>query len=92
MGDGPRLAILQYLASGECCVTEIVAATGEKFPTVSQRLRVLRTEGLVRRRRVGLHVYYELADGHVAGLLANALDHAGELNGTRDTSQTEEDG
>jgi ArsR family transcriptional regulator len=91
MGDGPRLAILQHLAAGECCVTELVAATGEKFPTVSQRLRVLRTEGLVKRRRVGLHVYYALADGHVAGLLANALDHAGELNGT-ETSPTEEDG
>ena len=92
MGDGPRLAILQYLAAGECCVTEIVTATGEKFPTVSQRLRVLRTEGFVKRRRVGLHVYYALADGHVAGLLANALDHAGELNGNGKTSPTEEDG
>jgi ArsR family transcriptional regulator, lead/cadmium/zinc/bismuth-responsive transcriptional repressor len=91
MGDGPRLTILQYLAGGECCVTEIVAATGEKFPTVSQRLRVLRTEGLVKRRRVGLHVYYSLADGHVAGLLANALDHAGELSGTGSSLPTEED-
>jgi len=90
MGDGPRLAILHHLTAGECCVTEIVAATGEKFPTVSQRLRVLRTEGLVKRRRAGLHVYYELADGHVAGLLANALDHAGELNATGRTSPPEE--
>jgi DNA-binding transcriptional ArsR family regulator len=81
MGDGPRLAILQYLAAGECCVTELVGAMGEKFSTVSQRLRVLRTEGLVKRRRSGLHVYYALADGHVAELVANALDHAGELDG-----------
>jgi ArsR family transcriptional regulator, lead/cadmium/zinc/bismuth-responsive transcriptional repressor len=80
LGDGPRLTTLQLLAGGECCVTELVAATGEKFPTVSQRLRVLRTEGLVTRRRAGLHVYYALADRHVARLLANALDHADELN------------
>jgi DNA-binding transcriptional ArsR family regulator len=80
MGDGPRLRVLEFLSHGECCVTELVEATGEKFPTVSQRLRVLRAEGLVTRRRDGLHVYYSLADRHVASLLANALDHAGELN------------
>ena len=80
MGDAPRLRVLEFLSHGECCVTELVTATGEKFPTVSQRLRVLRTEGLVARRRDGLHMYYSLADRHVVGLMANALDHAGELN------------
>jgi ArsR family transcriptional regulator len=79
LGDSPRLTLLQYLATGECCVGEIVTALGEKFPTVSQRLRVLRTEGLVTRRRAGLHVHYSLADGHVEMLLANALAHANEL-------------
>jgi ArsR family transcriptional regulator len=82
MGDGPRLHILQFLLAGESCVTEVVEALGEKFSTVSQRLRVLRTEGLVSRRRAGLHVYYALADRHVADLVANALAHAGELNGS----------
>jgi ArsR family transcriptional regulator len=81
MGDGPRLRMLQYLLAGECCVSEMVEALAEKFSTVSQRLRVLRTEGLVTRRRAGLHVYYALADRHVAELVANALDHAGELTG-----------
>jgi ArsR family transcriptional regulator len=82
MGDGPRLRILQFLLAGECCVTELVEGLGERFSTVSQRLRVLRTEGLLSRRRVGLHVYYALADRHVADLVANALAHAGELNGS----------
>jgi len=80
LGDGPRLRILHFLAQGEACVGEIVLATSEKFSTVSQRLRVLRAEGLVIRRREGLHVFYALADRHVAELLANALDHVGELN------------
>lgn len=83
MGDGPRLRILDYLSHGECCVTELVATLGEKFPTVSQRLRVLRSEGLVSRRRVGTHVYYALADRHVVHLVANALAHAGELEGSK---------
>jgi ArsR family transcriptional regulator, lead/cadmium/zinc/bismuth-responsive transcriptional repressor len=86
MGDGHRLRILQYLRAGECCVTELVRDLGEKFPTISQRLRVLRTEGLVAGRRVGLHVYYTLADQHVTDLLENALAHAGELNGPKTRS------
>lgn len=82
LGDAARLRLLKYIAAGECCVGEMVEATGEKFSTVSQRLRLLRAEGLVARRRVGTHVFYTLADGHVAELLANALAHASELNGS----------
>jgi ArsR family transcriptional regulator len=74
-------------------VTEIVAAVGEKFSTVSQRLRILRTEGLVKRRREGTHLYYRLADRHVAGLIDNALAHAVELQAApaRDASVHEGD-
>jgi len=82
LGDTPRLRILLLLLRGEVCVGELVAALGEKFSTVSQRLRVLRTEGLVSRRREGSHVYYALADDHVKDLIANALAHADELDGS----------
>jgi DNA-binding transcriptional ArsR family regulator len=57
----------------------LVAAREEKFSTVSQRLRILRSEGLVVRRREGKHIFYALADRHVADLLNNALAHAEEL-------------
>ena len=79
MGDSPRLRILELLKKGELCVTEIVAAVNEKFSTVSQRLRILRGEGLIRRRRAGNHIYYGLSDRHVADLIVNALAHAQEL-------------
>src|SRR5919201_13924 len=69
LGDVPRLRLLCLLTEGEWCVTEIVAAVQEKFSTVSQRLRVLRTEGLVTRRRQGSHIFYALADRHVADLI-----------------------
>lgn len=80
MGDAPRLRILELLKHGELCVTEIVAAANEKFSTVSQRLRILRTEGLIVRRRQGNHLIYALADRHVADLVQNALAHALELD------------
>jgi DNA-binding transcriptional ArsR family regulator len=80
LGDAPRLRLLESLIAGERCVTELVSISGEKFSTVSQRLRLLRTEGLVRRRRSGTHLFYELADQHVTDLVQNALAHAAELD------------
>ena len=80
MGDAARLRILDLLKQRERCVTEIVAAVGEKFTTVSQRLKLLRMEGLIVRRRDGNHIYYALADRHVVDLILNALAHATELD------------
>jgi ArsR family transcriptional regulator len=80
MGDVARLRILHLLLRGEVCVGEIVTALGEKFSTVSQRLRILRSESLVSRRREGSHMYYALADDHVKDLVSNALAHASELD------------
>lgn len=91
LGDAPRLRLLHFLLAGEVCVGELVTALGEKFSTVSQRLRILRTEGLVARRRDGAHVYYTLADAHVKGLVTNALAHAAELNGPSQLTRTEDD-
>ena len=91
LGDAPRLRILHMLLRGEVCVGEVVTALGEKFSTVSQRLRILRTEGLVARRRDGSHVYYALADDHVKGLVSNALAHADELNGPSPKPEPEDD-
>jgi ArsR family transcriptional regulator len=68
------------LKKGEMCVTEMVETLSVKFSTVSQRLRILRTEGLIVRRREGNHLFYALADRHVADLIRNALAHAAELD------------
>ena len=78
LGDPSRLRLLALLAKGEACVTEVSEAEGEEISTISQRLRVLRNEGLVSRRRQGKHIVYGLADQHVADLIFNALEHASE--------------
>ncbi len=77
-GDEQRLRLLEFLTEGEWCVTELAQATEANLSTVSQRLSVLRTGGLVVRRREGKHAWYRLADEHVADLISNALAHAGE--------------
>ena len=80
LGDTPRLRLAARLLVGECCVGELAAAEGEAISTISQRLRVLYTENIVVRRRRGKHVNYALTDAHVAELVRNALDHAGEAS------------
>jgi ArsR family transcriptional regulator len=77
-GDVERLALLEHLAAGERCVSELVALTGDAMPTVSQRLKQLRTEGLLASRREGKHVFYALADEHVRTLVHDILQHAAE--------------
>lgn len=77
-GDVARLKLLERMRTGEWCVSELSTAAGVGMSTVSQQLRLLRTERLVVRRREGKHVYYRLADAHIAKLLRDALEHASE--------------
>lgn len=76
LGDPARLRLLELLAHGERCVSEIAGHTHDEISTVSQRLKVLRAENLITRRRQGKHIYYGLADEHVIDLIRNALEHA----------------
>lgn len=78
LGEVSRLRLLALLGQGEACVSELAAAEREDLSTISQRLRVLRNEGLVQRRRKGKHINYSLKDQHIVDLLFNALAHASE--------------
>ena len=77
-GDPGRLRLLELLAPGERCVSELAELSGDSMPTVSARLRVLRGERLLSRRREGKHQFYALADQHVAELVQGVLEHAAE--------------
>ncbi len=77
-GDVARLKLLDRLSEREWCVTELADAAGVGISTVSQQLRMLRTERIVERRRTGKHIFYSLADRHIIELIANALEHASE--------------
>src|SRR5581483_7663334 len=78
IGEPARLRLLSRLAHVEMCVTELAASEQESLSTISQRLRVLRAENIVIRRRRGKHINYVLADQHVMDLVTNALAHATE--------------
>src|SRR5258708_900108 len=83
-GDVSRLKLLERLSDGEWCVTELAEAAGTGLSTVSQQLRLLRAERIVRRRREGKHIYYSLADRHLSELVKSALEHAAEKTSGED--------
>ena len=61
-GDPTRLRIMQLLATAEMSVGELVAATGQSQPKVSNHLSCLRWCGFVRSRREHRCVYYAIAE------------------------------
>ncbi|MEO0437050.1 MAG: metalloregulator ArsR/SmtB family transcription factor [Pseudomonadota bacterium] len=78
LGDPQRLRLLMMLESGESCVSEMAMTLEEPLPAISQRLRVLKSERIVRARRDGKHVFYSLADEHISRLVTNGVMHAME--------------
>ena len=53
LADPTRRRILEQLAQGDRCVTELAKPYAMSLPAVSKHLRVLERAGLVRRRRRG---------------------------------------
>lgn len=75
VADPLRARILSaLLATEELCVGDIALALGATEDAVSYALRILRTAGLVRRRREGRMGYYRLRDGEMRTALLASLD------------------
>jgi len=53
LADPTRRRILEHLAGGDHCVTELARPHRMSLPAVSKHLRVLENAGLVRRKRDG---------------------------------------
>ena len=53
LADPTRRRILENLAHGDRCVTDLARPHAMSLPAVSKHLRVLEKAGLVRRRRDG---------------------------------------
>jgi ArsR family transcriptional regulator, lead/cadmium/zinc/bismuth-responsive transcriptional repressor len=82
LGDPTRLALLVCIkAAGPISVSDLAAATGLHDTTVSQALRYLRASEAVTAERDGRVIRYQLADGMVATVLAQAgtlAHHSGQ--------------
>lgn len=68
LANGRRLEIVDVLANGERTVERLAGETSLSIANASQHLQVLREVGLVRRRREGTRIFYELSDRTVFDL------------------------
>lgn len=65
--------IAALLVAEEVCVGDLALALGASEDAVSYALRLLRTAGLVHRRREGRMGYYRLRDGDARSAIDAAL-------------------
>src|SRR5437764_7250050 len=84
LANGRRLEIVDVLANAERTVWRRAAETGLSVANASQHLQVLREVGLVRGRRDGTRIYYELRDAEVFDMWRNlrnvAAQHRAEIS------------
>ena len=79
LGDETRARIVYALSQADqLCVCDIAQIVELSLPAVSHHLRVLRELDIARARKEGKLVFYSLADDHVASLVRQAAEHAGE--------------
>lgn len=63
LSEPTRIRLIEVLNDrGAATVSALTACVAVSQPGVSKQLSVLHQAGIVRRRRQGVHVYYELVD------------------------------
>ncbi len=80
LAEGTRIQILWSLIDGEMPVNDLAESIGKPGPSVSQHLAKLRMARLVRTRREGTSIFYQLENDHVRQLIIDAMhnvEHAG---------------
>ena len=78
LADANRLRIISLLADTELCVGDLAIALEMSDSAVSHQLKTLRALRLVRYRKQGRHVYYQLLDRHVFDLYQTVSEHLDE--------------
>ncbi len=62
LGDANRLRIIRIIGNQSRSVSEVVQMSGLSQPLVSHHLRVLREQNILKTKREGPFIYYELSD------------------------------
>ncbi len=78
LGDSTRLGILFAIDRAPMCVCDISEALGMTKSAVSHQLKILRQNSLVKYKKAGKNVFYELSDDHVRDIIEKALEHINE--------------
>jgi len=78
IGDTTRCRILFALDQNEMCVCDLAYLLQMTKSAISHQLRILRDHKLVKIRKDGKFVYYQLDDFHVKDILDKSLEHLEE--------------
>ena len=78
LGDSTRIKILCVLFEAEMCVCDIAKLLDMTISAISHQLKILKQASLVKFRREGKTVYYDLADDHVKTIINMAKEHLEE--------------
>jgi ArsR family transcriptional regulator len=75
LGDPNRIKIVNLLRDGEMCQCDIVPLIGQSQPTVSRHLNLLEDNGVLKSRKDGVKVLYQISNPKVLEI----IDHAKSL-------------
>lgn len=74
-GDSTRIKILYTLHDGEMSVNDIAATLGMQQSAISHQLKILKQAKLVKARKDGKNVFYNLEDDHVYTIIEQGMEH-----------------
>ena len=75
LADSTRIRIISSIVDKEVCVHELCEKLNMTQSAISHQLRVLRDRRIVRHRKQGRHIFYQLDDEHIRELFQRAADH-----------------
>ncbi|WP_174297535.1 ArsR/SmtB family transcription factor [Sphingomonas bacterium] len=78
LGEPNRLRLVVACLGGPRTVGELTEQVGVSQSLVSHHLRLLRAARLLRQKRQGKNVLYDLPDCHVSAMLTNMMEHVVE--------------
>jgi DNA-binding transcriptional ArsR family regulator len=74
LSDENRVRVLMFLETGEMCVCQLIEMLALAPSTVSKHMSILLQAGLVRVRKDGRWVYYDLPDRDAPAAVRAAVD------------------
>lgn len=78
-GDSTRVKIINVLLENKLCVGDIAYLIKSTPSAVSHQLRILKNAKLVKCKKIGKVVYYEVSDDHVKILFNIGKEHINEI-------------
>ena len=74
-GNPTRLKIISLLSVEDLCVCDICESLGLNQTTVSNQLRILRANNIVKYQKEGKMARYSLTDNHIEMIYKVGLEH-----------------